>query len=108
MKTGIIQDDLFLEHDTGPYHPERKERLLSIREGINSYSHSSQLLGLSARPATEQELRLIHTPRHIEKMRLTSGRPYTQLDPDTVTSARSYEAALLAAGSVLVLIDSLF
>jgi acetoin utilization deacetylase AcuC-like enzyme len=108
MKTGIIQDDLFLEHDTGPYHPECKERLLSIRKGLSTYSHSSQLLGLDSRPATEQELRLIHAPRHIEKVRLTSGQSYNQLDPDTVTSARSYDAALHAVGSVLVLIDSLF
>ena len=37
MKTGIIQDDLFLQHDTGTFHPERKERLISIREGSRVY-----------------------------------------------------------------------
>jgi acetoin utilization deacetylase AcuC-like enzyme len=107
-QTGIIQDDLFLQHDTGPYHPERKERLVSIYEGLRSYPHHSQLRPLKARPATESELGLIHPRAHIRKIQDTAGREFTQLDPDTISSAQSFEVARCAVGSLLVLIDALF
>lgn len=107
MKTGIIQDDLFLKHDTGPFHPERKERLISINEGLHSYSYLDHLSKLTPRPASEAELRLIHSPAHIRKIQLTAGKESFHLDPDTVTSAESYEVATYAVGSLLVLVDAL-
>jgi acetoin utilization deacetylase AcuC-like enzyme len=108
MKTGIIQDEIFLQHDTGPFHPERPERLISIHEGLRSYPHQNQLLKLKPRPATEAELALIHAQSHIQKIQKTAGLEQIQLDPDTTTSARSYEAARQAVGSLLVLIEALF
>jgi acetoin utilization deacetylase AcuC-like enzyme len=108
MRTGIVQDDLFLKHDTGPYHPERKERLISIKQGLESFPHSTQLVRVKSRAATEPELKLIHTMSHIQRIQRTSGQAYTHLDVDTVASAQSYEVALHAVGGVLVLIDSLY
>lgn len=108
LKTGIIQDDLFLEHDTGTFHPERKERLISIHEGLQSYPRSSQLVRFKPRMASAEELQLIHTAAHIRRIQQTSGRPSVQLDPDTVAGSKSYEVARYAAGSLLQLIDALF
>ena len=108
MKTGIIQDDLFLQHDTGTFHPERKERLISIREGLRSYPRRDKLLQLKPRLASETELRLIHPSSYIRNIQATDGKPSTQLDPDTVASAMSYEVARYAAGSLLALIDAVF
>ncbi|MBM3804066.1 MAG: histone deacetylase [Acidimicrobiia bacterium] len=108
MKTGIIQDDLFLQHDTGTFHPERKERLIAIREGMRNYPHKDRLLPLKPRLASEAELQLIHPPAYIRNIEATAGRPSTQLDPDTVASAMSYEVARYAVGGLLTLIDALF
>lgn len=108
MKTGIIQDDLFLQHDTGTFHPERKERLISIKEGLRAYPRKDKLLQLKPRLASEVELRLIHSPSYIRNIQATAGKPSTQLDPDTVASAMSYEVARYAAGSLLALIDAVF
>ncbi|MFN8008019.1 MAG: histone deacetylase, partial [Terriglobia bacterium] len=107
MTTGIIQDDLFLLHDTGHYHPERKERLITIREGLRAYPHQDQLARLAPRPAAESELALIHPTSYIRRIEQTSGIAHTQLDSDTIASAESYSVALHAVGSVLVLIDAL-
>ncbi len=107
MITGIIQDDLFLLHDTGLYHPERKERLIAIREGLETYPHLDQLVRFTPRPATEDELGLIHPASYIQRIRQTSGISHTQLDSDTIASAESYTVALYAVGSLLVLIDAL-
>jgi len=108
MKTGIIQDDLFLQHDTGTFHPERKERLIAIKEAFRAYPHKGNLLHLKPRLASEAELQLIHPPSYIRNIQATAGKPSTQLDPDTVASAMSYEVARYAVGSLLVLIDAVF
>ena len=68
MKTGILWDELFLKHDTGPAHPESKERLLSIRQGLESYPHLKDLKRLGLRPATETELRLVHPAAYIRNI----------------------------------------
>ena len=108
MKTGIIHDDLFLQHETGTFHPERKERLISIKEGLRAYGHRDKLVQLKPRLASEGELQLIHPPSYVRSIQATAGKPSTQLDPDTVTSAMSYEVARYAAGSLLALIDAVF
>ncbi|PYV93540.1 MAG: histone deacetylase [Acidobacteria bacterium] len=108
MQTGIIFDDLFLEHDTGPYHPECKERLISIGEALQSCPYSDRLFRLKPRPARESELNLIHPFSHIRNIQRTAGQSFTQLDSDTVASARSYEVASNAVGSILEMIDALF
>ena len=108
MKTGIIQDDLFLQHDTGTFHPERRERLISIKEGLRAYPHRDKLVQLKPRLALESELQLIHPPSYIRGIQATAGKSSTQLDPDTVASAMSYDVARYAVGSVLALIDAVF
>ena len=60
---------------------------------------------MPARPATEDEIALIHEQGYIKMVKETRGRVQTRLDPDTVTSARSYDAACMAAGGLLQLID---
>ena len=58
------------------------------------------------RPATREELESIHTPAYIDLVASTAGKPHVRLDADTSTCARSYEAALLAAGGLLELIKA--
>src|SRR5512134_2528342 len=108
MRTGIIQDDLFLQHDTGTFHPERKERLISIKEGLRAYPHKDKLLQLKPRLASEAEPQLIHPPSYIRNIQASAGNASTHLDPDTVASAKSYEVARYAVGSFLALIDAVF
>ena len=107
MKTGILWDDLFLQHDTGPAHPESKERLLSIRQGLESYPHLNDLKTLGSRPATEQELGLVHPAAYIRAIQQTSAKPFSQLDPDTAVCEASYEVAIHAVGGILHMIESL-
>ena len=107
MKTGILWDELFLKHDTGPAHPESKERLLSIRQGLESYPHLKDLKRLGLRPATETELRLVHPAAYIRNIQRSAGKPFTYLDPDTAVCDASYEVAIHAVGGILQMIESL-
>ena len=35
MQTGLVYDERFCDHATGPSHPERPERLRAIAEALN-------------------------------------------------------------------------
>ncbi|MBI5583998.1 MAG: histone deacetylase [Deltaproteobacteria bacterium] len=106
MKTGIIQDQIYLEHLRGLGHIESPRRLEVVYEMLDTI-FSGQLFHLPSRAATFEELASIHTPDHIHRVAGTSGRNLVSLDPDTQTTAHSYEAARQAAGGVLSLVDAL-
>ncbi|MBI5359019.1 MAG: histone deacetylase [Planctomycetes bacterium] len=106
MAAMLIYDNIYLEHDTGP-HPENQQRLISTCEHLKTTGMWNQLLIKKPRKASEEELLLVHTARHCEIVKTASLRGGGYLDPDTVVSKKSYEAALFAAGGVLTAIDSI-
>jgi acetoin utilization deacetylase AcuC-like enzyme len=55
---------------------------------------------VAPRPATDEEIRRVHSADHLALLRELEGRA-TQLDADTYTSPRSPEVARLAAGSTV-------
>jgi acetoin utilization deacetylase AcuC-like enzyme len=100
---GFIYDPVFLEHDTGAYHPEKAERLRAILRCIEPLN--DRLLRLEPIAVSEAMLRSVHTAEHIERVEEAS-RSGASLDADTPTSERSYEAALKAAGAGIVAVDA--
>jgi acetoin utilization deacetylase AcuC-like enzyme len=101
MTTGIVKDWRYLEHNMGSGHPESPERLRAIYEMIEKEKAFSSYTMIEPRPASEEEVELIHTKSYFKQIKETAGRERVYLDPDTSTSPRSYEIALLAAGGVL-------
>jgi acetoin utilization deacetylase AcuC-like enzyme len=97
--TGVVLEARMLAHDAGRGHPERPDRLRVLLDHLDG---ARGLVRLGARPASEEELALVHPPAHVERVAATAGQRRVIFDPDTSTSAESYEAARLAAGSVLV------
>ncbi|MCI0585985.1 MAG: histone deacetylase [Planctomycetes bacterium] len=100
METVILRDDRFLEHDPGFGHPENPGRLRAIHEDLDARPPRGTRFA-APREATPDELERVHHASHIERMAQTAGGGLTPLDMDTATSERSYEVALLAAGSVV-------
>ena len=76
-------------HPTGDY-PERQERLRVLQE---------QFEFREAEPASEEDILRCHTSELLELVR-GIVRP-TFVDPDTVASDTTYEAAMLAAGAAI-------
>lgn len=103
-RTGIIWDSRYLEHDTGPGHPERPARLTAIKQVLDA---DSTLIHLKPRLATKEEIARIHTPEHIKAVDQTRGKPNGYFDLDTPVSAGSAEAAYLAAGGVLKAVEEI-
>jgi len=105
MKTGIVKDWRYVEHNMGDAHPESPQRIRAIYEMLEEEKGLASLILIPPRAATKKEIALIHTQEYIEQIEETSGRERVYLDPDTSTSPRSYEVSLLAAGGMLEAAD---
>ena len=108
MTTGLIYDERFLEHDTGPGHPERPARLSAAIAALDACPWSASLLRLPPRVADIAEIENSHTLGYIRRASdaCASGAPF--LDTTDVTiSETSCEVAMLAAGAPLVMADAL-
>jgi acetoin utilization deacetylase AcuC-like enzyme len=104
MNTGIVKDWRYLEHDMGAFHVESPRRLEIIYKMLEA-EITFPLLEIEPRPATGEEIQMIHSPSYVNLIKDTSGKERVSLDPDTSTSARSYEVSLLAAGGLLKATD---
>jgi acetoin utilization deacetylase AcuC-like enzyme len=105
VRTALVIDDRFQAHDPGPGHPESPARIRAILDVLSQY-HRPGLVTLEPRPATRDELALIHAPSHIERVAATAGQRHYAFDADTPVSARSFETACLAAGGTLALVEA--
>ncbi len=106
-ETLVLTNSLFLEHDPGSDHVESPERLRSILKGLEAADISGVRRVEDFAPAGFEDLVRVHTREHVDRIAATAGSPFEILDPDTRTSARSYDAALLAAGAVVSGVDEL-
>ncbi len=119
MTTALVYDPIFLEHITPPNHPERPERLRRAMEVLEAlgWLEREGLVLLSPRAATENELAAVHERPYIRKVEAAARRAAKKEDDgghdsyffatDTYVSAKSYEAAILAAGAPLTAIDAI-
>lgn len=90
----IIYNDIFLEHDTG-MHPENAKRILAIKQ----YGELRQT-PLSEMPDATKYLKLIHSKEYIAKVKEYCTKS-EQLDHDTVTSSKTYDAAVAAVAATI-------
>jgi acetoin utilization deacetylase AcuC-like enzyme len=104
MKAGLVYGPIYLEHDTGD-HVENARRLVTALSYLKETGIKEKLTCLPPRPALLEELEMIHAPEYISYVKSKAEEGGGWLDPDTVMSPRSYEAALYAAGGLLVAVE---
>lgn len=100
-KTAVYRDDLFLEHQPGFSHPESPNRLRVIYDELDKDKIGGYFLYPQFAPASLETLRLNHSTALVQQIAATQEKDHTALDADTHTSARSHEAACLAAGALI-------
>lgn len=93
-----------LAHDTGPDHAERPARLRTVLHALEA-AHPD-LDWQQAPAATRGQLLRVHDPRLLEAVLETQPTALHPLDPDTVLSPHSAEAALRAAGAGVAAVDA--
>jgi len=105
--TGIVRDDFYIKHNMGSFHPECPERLEVIYQMIDDLDINDQLKKTYPREATEDEITAIHTPEYYRRVADTANRTgITSLDPDTSACPDTFQAAKLAAGGLLSLVEA--
>jgi acetoin utilization deacetylase AcuC-like enzyme len=98
-----------LDHDPRahlPGHPENPERL----RAVEAYLAERAWLGWERRQApaaSVEELELVHTPTHVERIRRLCASGGGAIDADTAVVPSSYEAARHAAGGACAMVRAL-
>jgi acetoin utilization deacetylase AcuC-like enzyme len=106
MTTLLYTHDACLKHDPGSYHPESPARLRSVLAGL-SQPEFAELKRREAPRAALDEVARCHPRPFIEAvLAAVPQRGHTALDPDTVLSPGSGEAALRAVGAVCAAVDA--
>jgi acetoin utilization deacetylase AcuC-like enzyme len=103
--TGIVIDPRYLEHDTGPGHPERGERIAVLLDWLQQ--PAAGLHPLAPRCASGDEIALVHDGAYVDEVAATRSLRSYAFDADTPVSAASYDTARLAAGGFLALLDAI-
>jgi acetoin utilization deacetylase AcuC-like enzyme len=109
MTTGLVTHPACLGHETPPGHPECADRLRAVLHALED--ECFQFLSRHvANAATIGALLRVHGKGHVDHVlgplaAEAARETYVHLDPDTVMSAGSAEAALRAAGAVTDAVD---
>src|SRR5690606_14589737 len=106
--TRIYHHDDSLAHDTGPYHAENAGRLKVIMTSLRSADFASSLEFVAAPFGTDEQILLAHTEAHLKFVKSSApNEGNVALDPDTVMSPGSLNAALRAVGAACAGVDDL-
>jgi len=106
-KTALLLDPLYMQHETGPGHPERPERYAALTEAFTQAGLTKSLSHISPRFATEDEVAACHSHVYIEKVKREIASGARELSTgDTTVSAKSFDVALQATGGILNAVDA--
>lgn len=103
--TRLYSHPHFRKHDVPPDHPERPERLERIEAELRELPGEC-MRTTSHRSARHDELARVHTPGYLETLSGLRGKD-ASLDHETHVSPGSVDAALLAAGTCLDMVEAL-
>jgi len=109
-RTLIIYDDVFLDHLTGPEHPENPDRLKAILRGLKNFKiiENPKVKVEKPRKASIDELCLIHSRSYvdfIENFCRNGGGILGTWGGGVVCSRESFKVACYAVGGALKAVD---
>ena len=102
-----VTHPLYLEHLTGPGHPERPSRLGAVMRAAAEDYRAGALLPVEPQPAPRVDLERVHPAVYLDHLDRISESGGGWIDADTVVSAKSAAAASLAAGAGLTAVRAL-
>jgi acetoin utilization deacetylase AcuC-like enzyme len=105
--TGLLLDPIYKQHRTYYDHIECPERLDIVARGLAEADLTRRLAPIGPRLATEDELRLCHTPEYVALVRReTEAGAFVLSTGDTPLGGRSCEVARYAVGGTLNAVDA--
>lgn len=108
MSTGFLYNSAFLQHDTGPGHPECSERLVVSMAHLVKQSWFGGLTQLDPVTAEIEWIARLHDQRYIKHAEKTcrAGSPFLD-SMDVMVCRDSFDIALLAAGGLMKMADQM-
>jgi acetoin utilization deacetylase AcuC-like enzyme len=111
MATLLLTHPSFVNHDTGPGHPERPDRMRAI-DKVLAHEVFNPLVRAEAplRDDVEEQILLVHPRDHLDRMKgaaevVRQRGQSIHIDGDTVVSPGSWEAVMRAVGAGLEAVD---
>lgn len=108
VRTAYISHADCLTHDTATGHPESARRLSAIKDRLVSSQLYDFMKHVDAPEVTERQLLRVHSNDYLSYVYARiPEQGYANLDPDTVISPGSLNAARRAAGATVKAVDML-
>jgi acetoin utilization deacetylase AcuC-like enzyme len=103
MQTAFITHPACRKHDMGSHHPESPARLMAIEDRLIASGLYSMLQHHESPRASREQLARVHSSHYIDAIEAAApSKGLVQLDPDTAMNSFTLEAALHAAGAVVL------
>jgi len=104
LKTSVITSSTYQNHDTGPGHPERVDRVKVVNEELKKLD--KKIDWFEPKLFDQKIIEHVHNKKYLNKISSSFPKSGIQfLDGDTIVSPGSKQAALDAVGSILLGID---
>ena len=105
IKTAIITSDRSIDHDTGPGHPEKPDRVAAVLDGLKK---NENLIWKNSKKFDEEIIKITHSKKYVDQV-LSSfpKKGLFFLDGDTIVSPGSKRATYDAVGSIVTAIDGI-
>ena len=109
--TALLTHPFYMDHDSGPGHPECPGRLRAILDRLSAgpeLGGRTRARYLTPDEAAVETIEAIHSREHISRIEELSNAGYlVPVAADTVISQATYRAALLACGGVQRAVDEI-
>lgn len=106
MAIAYISHAECLQHDTGEGHPENARRISAIEDQLIATGLLDVLRNFDAPEVTSDQLLRVHARAYLDAVAaMVPESGYKRVDPDTIISAGSLQAARRAAGAVVAATD---
>jgi len=120
-RTGLIWHELFMWHRQGNYsglmpanypvqpgtHYETAEGKRRIKNLLDASGFIEQLVPVKVRPATDEELQRVHTPRYIAQLERDNRETEAMAGFDAPYSRGSFDIARLVGGGMVEAVDAI-
>ena len=105
IKTAIITSDTSIDHDTGPGHPEKPDRVAAVLDGLKK---NENLIWKNSKKFDEEIIKITHSKKYVDQVQSSFPKKgLFFLDGDTIVSPGSKRATYDAVGSIVTAIDGI-
>ena len=106
MNVALITHPDCLLHEMGPGHPESPKRLVAIKEQLIASGLDEELQHFEAPVVTREQLHRVHDQQYVQSLfDQAPDQGLVWLDPDTAMNKHTLDAALRAAGAVVLAVE---